>query len=189
LIDITNLKSNVDLVSVLTQRGLEFKPQGSSLFARCPFHPDDTPSLSVNPKEQLWSCFGCGAGGDVFTFVQKQEGIGFVDAVKKLLKHDIQEKDLEDLNREREKTETKQVDRPHQEILDRVLVYWQKSLSRSRKAQEYLKSRGLWSPTILRPLKVGFSTGRLTDTLPQSGKLTRQLKQMGILNKKGNEFF
>ena len=189
MIDIAHLKSNLNLVEVLTQRGLKLTPKGSNLFTHCPFHPDDTPSLSVNPKEQLWSCFGCGAGGDVFSFVQKQEGIGFVDAVRKLCKTDIQEKDLQDLNREREQDETRKVDRPSQEILDRIVAYWQKSLSRSQKAQAYLKGRGLWRPAILRALNVGYSTGRLTEALPQGGKLTRQLKQMGILNKNGNEFF
>jgi len=206
LIDITNLKARVDLVQVMTDRGLELKPKGHDLFARCPFHPDDTPSLSVNPKKQLWSCFGCGAGGDVFTFVQRFHGVDFIGAVKILLGDDlagIDPKDLEALDQERQKEESgdpqqeetlgpgdpRQIDRQPQEILDRVLNDWQKSLSRSRKAQGYLERRGLWCPQVLRPLSVGYSTGNLPQSLPETGKIVRQLKQMGILNKNGNEFF
>ncbi|MBI4863141.1 MAG: DNA primase, partial [Candidatus Riflebacteria bacterium] len=59
----------LDLVAVLTQRGLKLKRSGSSLKTLCPFRTESTPSFSVNLKTQLWHCFGCGKGGDVFSFV------------------------------------------------------------------------------------------------------------------------
>ena len=190
MIDITSLKSRIDLVEVVTQRGIVLEPRGENLFGLCPFHAEDTPSFCVNPKTQLWKCFGCGEGGDVFTFVQKFDGVDFIGAVKKLCKDDIQEKTLADLNRERQQEENaRAIDRPPQDVLDRIVDHWQKSLSSSAKARAFLRHRGLWHPAILRALHLGYSTGRLSEVLPESGKLVRQLKRMGILNKKGNEFF
>ena len=190
MIDITSLKSRIDLVEVVTQRGIVLEPRGENLFGLCPFHAEDTPSFCVNPKTQLWKCFGCGEGGDVFTFVQKFDRVDFIGAVKKLCKDDIQEKTLADLNRERQQEENaKAIDRPPQDVLDRIVDHWQKSLSSSAKARAFLRHRGLWHPAILRALNLGYSTGRLSEVLPESGKLVRQLKRMGILNKKGNEFF
>lgn len=84
--DIQALKARIDLVELLTHHGLTLKRRGKNLFAVCPFHPDTAPSLSVNPQAQLWHCFGCGAGGDVFTFLQKLEGLTFGQAVRKLVR-------------------------------------------------------------------------------------------------------
>jgi len=53
LIDITSLKSRIDLVEVVTQRGIVLEPRGENLFGLCPFHAEDTPSFCVNPKTQL----------------------------------------------------------------------------------------------------------------------------------------
>jgi DNA primase catalytic core len=190
MLDIQKLKSNLDLVKILTERGVSLKRVGSGFKGHCPFHEDSTPSFSVSPKDQLWHCFGCWKGGDVFTFVMEQEKISFVEAVKKLCKRDIQEKDLEELNREREQQETEAiVDRPSQEILDRVVAYWQKALARSTRAQGYIKGRSLWAPELLRALRIGYSSGKLAQALPREGKLRRQLARIGILNKKDNEFF
>lgn len=52
--------------------------------ALCPFHTEKTPSFVINPNKKFWHCFGCGAAGDVISFVQKMEGISFSDAVNKL---------------------------------------------------------------------------------------------------------
>jgi DNA primase catalytic core len=189
VIDIKKLKSNLDLVDVLTQRGVKLKRVGSGYKALCPFHEESTPSFSVNPAAQLWHCFGCGKGGDVFTFVMEQEHISFTEAVKKLCKRDIQAKDLEQLNREREQEQpVVTIDRPAQEIFGRIFALWQEALARSAKAMAYLKGRGLWVRELLLALSIGYASGKLPQTLPKDGKLRRQLTRMGLLNKKGNEF-
>src|ERR1700758_1014646 len=61
----------------LTRRGANFQ-------ALCPFHKEKTPSFNVNPQRQIFHCFGCHKGGDVFTFVKEYENIGFGDAVRRL---------------------------------------------------------------------------------------------------------
>lgn len=84
MVDAKVLKASLDLVEVVTQLGVTLKRKGVNFFALCPFHQESTPSFSVNPRAQLWHCFGCGAGGDVFTFVQRLENLTFPQAVRKL---------------------------------------------------------------------------------------------------------
>ena len=63
---------------------LPLKKAGANFTALCPFHKEKTPSFNVNPHRQIFHCFGCHKGGDVFTFVKEYENIGFVDAVRRL---------------------------------------------------------------------------------------------------------
>jgi DNA primase len=60
------------------------KRAGTNFRALCPFHKEKTPSFNVHPQKQVWRCFGCGAGGDVFTFVMRYENLDFVGAVQRL---------------------------------------------------------------------------------------------------------
>lgn len=62
------------------------KKRGRNHFGLCPFHQEKTPSFSVNPEKQIFHCFGCGVGGNVFTFMMQHEGVGFPEAVKVLAK-------------------------------------------------------------------------------------------------------
>jgi len=77
------VRSSNDIVDVIS-RYLPLKQKGSSYFGLCPFHNEDTPSFSVSRDKQLFYCFGCGAAGNVISFVMQIEGCDFVDAVKKL---------------------------------------------------------------------------------------------------------
>jgi len=63
---------------------LPLKKAGANFTALCPFHKEKSPSFNVNPHKQIFHCFGCHKGGDVFTFVKEYENIGFVDAVRRL---------------------------------------------------------------------------------------------------------
>jgi len=63
---------------------LPLKRAGANFTALCPFHKEKTPSFNVNPHKQIFHCFGCHKGGDVFTFVKEYENIGFMDAVRRL---------------------------------------------------------------------------------------------------------
>jgi len=75
------VRSRSDIVEVLGQY-LDLKKAGKNYVGLCPFHPDRRPSLSVSPERQMFYCFACGAGGDVFTFVMKREGVSFAEAVR-----------------------------------------------------------------------------------------------------------
>lgn len=74
---INQIKASTDLPKVVAL----YLPLNKHLKARCPFHSDKTPSFSVHPNKQYWHCFGCGASGDVISFVQKFNKLSFSDAV------------------------------------------------------------------------------------------------------------
>ncbi|HQU30835.1 MAG: DNA primase [Planctomycetia bacterium] len=70
-----------DIVQIISEY-VNLKQSGKNFLGLCPFHSEKTPSFTVNPEKKLFKCFGCGEGGAVFQFIMKQEGIGFVEAVK-----------------------------------------------------------------------------------------------------------
>jgi predicted P-loop ATPase len=82
-IDTAALLSKVDIVSVI-DRFVPLKKSGAEYEACCPFHTEDTPSFKVSPTKQFYQCFGCGENGDAIAFVQKYQGLSFVDACKSL---------------------------------------------------------------------------------------------------------
>jgi DNA primase len=82
--DIEAVRERTDLVQVV-QGYLQLRKAGrDSLIGLCPFHPEKTPSFSVSPSKQLYYCFGCGEGGNVFRFLEKVENLSFVEAVERL---------------------------------------------------------------------------------------------------------
>jgi DNA primase len=80
---IEEVRAAADLVDVAGDY-VQLKRSGSRFMGLCPFHSEDTPSFSVDPEKNLYYCFGCGEGGDVFGFVQEIEGVGFLEAVRVL---------------------------------------------------------------------------------------------------------
>ena len=81
---IEEIKARTDLADLISSYGVELKRNGSSYKACCPFHHEKTPSFNVQPDKGFYHCFGCGKSGDAIKFVQEQEGLTFIEAVKKL---------------------------------------------------------------------------------------------------------
>lgn len=77
------IKNSIDIVDVISE-AVELKKSGKYYKASCPFHSEKTPSFTVFPDKQNFKCFGCGEGGDVFTFMEKYYGMSFVEALEKL---------------------------------------------------------------------------------------------------------
>lgn len=73
------IQQSVDIVEIVSET-VALRRQGQNLVGLCPFHKEKTPSLNVSPAKQIFKCFGCGAGGDVFTFLQLREKVGFAEA-------------------------------------------------------------------------------------------------------------
>jgi DNA primase len=81
--DVKEIKARLDIVSIIS-RYVTLIKSGSGFKAKCPFHKDDTPSMTVSAEKGLWHCFGCGEGGDVIGFVMKIERLSFVEAARRL---------------------------------------------------------------------------------------------------------
>jgi DNA primase len=78
---VDEIRARADIVALVGQ-SVTLKRRGSSFVGLCPFHNEKSPSFNVIPQKQIYHCFGCGAGGDIFSFLQKTRGMSFVDAVK-----------------------------------------------------------------------------------------------------------
>ena len=78
---IEEVRMKNDIVDVVSQY-VKLNKRGSTYFGLCPFHNEKTPSFSVTPAKQMYYCFGCGAGGNVFTFLMEYENFTFVEALK-----------------------------------------------------------------------------------------------------------
>ncbi|MDP1808039.1 MAG: DNA primase [Actinomycetota bacterium] len=81
--DIQQIRNRVNLVDVIAEN-LPLKKSGRTWRGLCPFHNENTPSFHVDPAKQLYHCFGCGAGGDVFTYLMKTEGLEFRESIETL---------------------------------------------------------------------------------------------------------
>ena len=78
------IRAKVDIADIISSYGYTLKHSGSDLWCCCPFHNEKTPSFKVDSSRGTYHCFGCGESGDVFSFVMKQEGLTFNDAIRKL---------------------------------------------------------------------------------------------------------
>ena len=80
---VEQVRQNNDIVDIISQY-VHLTRKGRNYFGLCPFHNEKSPSFSVSPERQIFHCFGCGVGGNIYTFLMKIEGIGFKDAIEQL---------------------------------------------------------------------------------------------------------
>ena len=83
--DINRVRQSADITEVISQY-IPVEKKGRNFVAICPFHDDSNPSLTISPDKQIYKCFVCGAGGNVFTFVQNYNNVSFVEAVDTVAK-------------------------------------------------------------------------------------------------------
>src|SRR5690625_3004183 len=80
---IDQIRQETDIVDIIGEY-VQLKKQGRNYFGLCPFHDEKSPSFSVTKEKQIFHCFGCGKGGNVYTFLMEIEGFSFIDALKYL---------------------------------------------------------------------------------------------------------
>lgn len=179
---IEEVRQSNDIVDVLSQY-MRLKRSGRNYFGLCPFHNEKSPSFSVSPDKQIFHCFGCGVGGNVFTFLMKIEGINFVEAVQMLAERaQVQLPTLEnsgDSAKEELKAKVYQVNEFAAEYYHQKLY-----LPESKIAQEYVKRRKLSNET-LKAFKIGFSGkfDELYRQLVKQGFEEREILESGLVNK------
>ena len=140
------------------------KRAGGNHVALCPFHKEKSPSFNVNPQRQIYHCFGCHAGGDVFKFIQEYEHIGFFDAVKRLAERAGIPLEMEDDPRAGEKRREKDaLLKVHEQLAQR----WHSVLlndAAGQPARDYLQARGV-SAEAVEAFRLGFAPGDWEDTV------------------------
>lgn len=139
---VDDIKSRLDIVDVISEY-IQLKPAGVSFKALCPFHSEKTPSFIVSRERQRWHCFGCGEGGDIFSFVQKIENVDFPEALKILAQKAGVELIKEDPRVLGERN-------AQYRIAELAAKFWHHLLLSSPQAQsarEYLKKRGIQEET------------------------------------------
>lgn len=154
---IDEVVERADIVEVVG-RHLKMKRSGQNYFASCPFHNEKSASFSVSPVKQIFHCFGCGESGNSIGFVMKYLGLDFVSAVKSLADQygvHIPEENDHKFTKEQIKAQKEHKLNIH-ELMQRSVEFYQKQLSTSREALDYLKSRGL-SSEIINQFQVGFA--------------------------------
>ncbi len=159
---------------------------GNNLKARCPFHNEKTPSFFLSKDRGSYYCFGCGASGDIFTFVEAFEGLDFKGALKLLA--DKAGVKLGAYNQEAE-SEKERLYR----VMEEATKFFENNLAQSKDALDYIKSRGLEDKTI-KDFRVGFVKAdwrTLYDFLQQKGFKDGDIEKAGLAKKsdKGQGFY
>lgn len=180
---INEIRNKNDIVEVISKY-VPLTQRGKNYFGVCPFHDDHSPSMSVSKEKQIFTCFSCGATGNVFTFVADYEHIGFYDAVR-LLGNRV------GYNLGSAKG-TKNKNSEAYEIYDTACRFYQNNLNTAlgKNANEYLETRKIDKETI-KKFKIGLSSSKatLTDYLISKKYSLKKLIDLGISNENGTDLF
>ena len=179
------IKEKLDLVELIREY-IPLKAVGVNFQALCPFHREKTPSFVVSPERQIWKCFGCGKGGDVFSFVMEMEGLGFAEALRQLAPKagiTLRRQDA------REQSQRNRL----LDCLEFSVSYYHRTLLESADAQPartYLAQRGLNEDTV-GEFKIGYSRDSWDDlygALRKRGFNDQEIFLSGLTVKKDNGF-
>jgi len=184
--EIEKIKQTYDLKAVIESYNIILKKKSSNYVGLCPFHREKAPSFTVNPKTNLYHCFGCNAGGDVIGFICKKDGISFREAIEKLKGQKV-EQWKPDKKAKGSSAPESSINLTH--LLNRVVSFYHKTFCEDPRAREYLRSRGITDNAIFSDFTIGFSNGTLLNTIPDEGDIREALKELGILNERGHEMF
>jgi DNA primase len=157
------IRAASDIVDVIGSY-LPLKRAGANFTALCPFHKEKSPSFNVNPHKQIFHCFGCHKGGDVFTFVKDYENIGFMDAVRRLAERAKIPLEFENSPGEQQSRHLKD---QLLQIHDQIAQRWQNCLANEaagQLARDYLQKRGV-SADAIKLFRIGAAPEMWDDTV------------------------
>ncbi len=165
--DKNRVRAATDLVA-LVQETVELRPRGHEFWGCCPFHGEKTPSFHIIPATQVWHCFGCGEGGDCFTYIMKRENLSFPESIRYLAERAGIELQEETSFTRRGTKRARLV-----EVCEATCDFYHTMLMRGKdgRGREYFASRGLGSDVCQR-YRLGFAPGR--------GALVNHLRSQGF---------
>jgi DNA primase len=187
---VERVKATMEILPVV-EDVVRLRKAGGSYKGLCPFHQERTPSFNVSPARGTFKCFGCGEGGDAITFVEKVENVDFVGAIELLARRFGVELEYEEASPEQE--ERRRRDDRLRALLERAAEFYSRVLWDSElgaTAREYLASRGL-GEEICREFRLGYAPGsaRLASRALQEGYTRDELRDVGLANSRGNDYF
>ncbi len=147
------VKSKLSVLEIVGEQ-VELRKAGTTYKGLCPFHGEKTPSFVVTPARDSWHCFGCGEGGDVFSFVMRREGLSFPEALKRLAARAGIEVDERTSREDARKARLR-------EVLEQAIAFYHVVLTQSKTgapALEYLHGRGFTDETVER-FQLGWAPG------------------------------
>ncbi len=175
---IEEIKSRIDIVDLIAEH-VSLKQAGQNYKGLCPFHSEKTPSFTVSPSKQIFHCFGCHKGGDIFSFVTNYENMTFNEAVSYLAgKAGVKTDDFRTAS-----PVSKSLKESLLAINKEASVFFKNNLSSVRHALSYLKDRGIKSDTIER-FSIGFSRNdkdSLFNHLKALGFKLEHIKASGLV--------
>ena len=187
---VEEVKAAADMVAVVSER-TQLRKAGARYMGRCPFHEERTPSFSVNAVDKFYYCFGCGAKGDLITFVRETEQLDFAGAIEWLA-------DRFNVQIEYEETSPQQDARRRRrerllELLEAAASFYERYLWDSQAgslARDYLAGRGL-GEEVCREYRLGLALGgtTLTRKALERGFSREELVAAGLINRRGNDYF
>lgn len=183
---IEKIRISVDIVDVVSEY-VQLKKQGRNYFGLCPFHGENTPSFSVSPDKQIFHCFGCGAGGNVFSFLMDLEGYSFAEAAINLAnKVNIDLSDYEQPTAVSDKNnEASKMQEAH-ELLKKFYHHLLLNTKEGQPALDYLTNRG-FTREIIDKFEIGYALDSwdfATKFLQKRGFRLELMERAGLLVKK-----
>lgn len=173
--DVDRIKEKADIVDVISSY-VTLTHAGKNLKGPCPFHNEKTPSFFVSPERQTYYCFGCGAKGDVISFVEQYEHIDFLGSLKLLAeRYGI------------ELTHEKRGNQDHRkemiDVLEEATGFFEESYASSHEAQKYMEGRGV-TKELAREWRIGYAHDEwrsLYDRLHRQGISDSAMKNAGLI--------
>lgn len=175
---ITSVREATDIVEVIG-RYVMLKRKGKNFWGLCPFHQEKTPSFSVDPEQKLYYCFGCHAGGTVFTFLVQKEGREFRDVVSGL----AEQAGIELPTRDRAGSSQQEAKQRIREVLEWTLDYFLVSAQESHQFNEYLAQRAV-SDALRDRFRMGYAPDQwqgLVDYLAAHGVDQALMENAGVV--------
>lgn len=171
---VEQIKERLSIVDVVSSY-VKLEKAGVNYKARCPFHNEKTPSFTVSPARNTFYCFGCGAKGDVFSFIEQFEGTDFKGALKTLA--DRAGVELVPVNKEVEDQKTRLY-----KVLEEATTLFEANLEKHTAAKAYVKERGIQSDTLTE-WRIGYaepSWSTLSETLKNRGYSNTDMLNAGL---------